>query len=575
MTSTQPKVSFLDDNRFGYMLVDLPNVAVWWCEGTYKVSQQRALPQAKSATVHISAARNEYEPFQIVLHPKVPLQDVKVSISPLARCAGGEPQAVIGAENIEVAVVEYVPVTTPTDDFGSLGDYPDPLPLLKEPFNIPAGVNQPLWYTLYVPKETPAGVYQGRVIIQPKDAPAIEVPLQLRVFDFTLPDETHTRTAYGVSLDNNWHQLQTPEQFKQVWDLYMQNCRQHRISPYGPHAFAPIKWELQGEQVSVDFTEFDDAMSRYLDDFRFNGFRFVILPNELGGHARFTPAYNALYKQLMQPIIAHLKDKGWLDKAYCYWIDEPSPERYDYVKDGCRLLKEACPGLTRLLTVNHDNAPAPTFYGFVDLWVPIFHRFDPDRAKQRQALGEEVWWYVCTGPKAPYPNNFIDHPAINHRIRAWMGEKFGTDGELYWSVTYYRQKEGKLRNPWHDGMSIASAGHGWGNGDGMLLYPPVKEPPDEPVLRGPINSVRWELLREGLEDREYFWLLKNLLNEAKKQQAAAREESLADAIIKGKAALADAMSLVTSLTEFETEPAKLYAARLQVAEAIEELSRTL
>jgi hypothetical protein len=146
----------------------------------------------------------------------------------------------------------------------------------------------------------------------------------------------------------------------------------------------------------------------------------------------------------MQPIIAHLEEKGWLDKAYCYWIDEPSPERYDYVRDGFRLLGEACPGLTRLLTLNHDDGPTPKFYSFVDLWVPIFHRFNPDRAKERQALGEEVWWYVCTGPKAPYPNNFIDHPAINHRIRAWMGEKFGTDGELYWSVTYYRQKEGNL-----------------------------------------------------------------------------------------------------------------------------------
>lgn len=563
-----------DDKSFGYMLTEFHHCSVWWCDGTYKVSRKKTLPEMKGEAVCIYAARNEYEPFQVVLSPNVSLQDVQVVIGPLRKVENGTKEEEIGVENVEVALVEYVPVTTPSDDFGSVGDYPDPLPPVEEPFDIPAGINQPLWCTVYVPKCTSAGIYHGKLKIHSKDTEAIEIPLRLRVFDFTLPDETHTRTAYGVHVDNNWHKLQTPEQSKQVLDLYMDNCRKHRISPYRPHALTPIKWKLDGEQVTIDFTEFDEAMSRYLDDFNFNSFRFVILPNELNGHSRFTPEYNSLYKKLMKPIIAHLKEKGWLDKSVCYWIDEPSPERYDYVKEGFSLLKEACPGLTRLLTVNHENAPAPTFYGFVDLWVPIFHRFDPERAKERQMLGEEVWWYVCTGPKAPYPNNFIDHPAINHRIRAWMGEKFGADGELYWRATYYRGKDGKLRNPWHDGMSIASQGHSWGNGDGMLLYPPVKEPPDEPLVKGPINSVRWELLREGLEDREYFWLLKKLLNEAEKQQMTGREEKrMADAIVKGKEAYAEAMSLVRSLTEFDTDPTQLYAARLKIAEAIEQLSK--
>lgn len=566
--SAQIVVPWLHDSSFGYLLdiasagASASRCAVWWCEGTYKVSRERALPQAKAKAVRIAAARNEYEPFQIVLRPKVLLQGVRVTVSPFTQSAIRPAHRASRITNIEVSLVEYVPVTTPSDAFGSVGDYPDPLPLHEKPFDVPANVNQPLWITVYVPKTAAAGVYRGAVRIEAKNAAAMEVPVELRVFDFTLPDDSHAKTAYGVHIDNDWHKLQTPEQFRQVWDLYMQNCRQHRISPYSPDAYARIKWELKGEQVSVDFTDFDQAMTRYLDEFRFNGFNLAILPDTLGGHRRFTPAYNALYKKLMQPIIAHLKEKGWLSKAYCYWYDEPEESAYPYVIEGMKTLKEGAPGVRRLLT---EQIETP-LCGHVDLWVPIFHLYHHDRAKQRQALGEEVWWYVCTGPRAPHPNNFIDHPALHHRVRAWMAEKFGVDGELYWSATYYRREQGKLRNPWQDGMSISPDGYGWGNGDGMLLYPPVKEPPNAPVLKGPINSIRWELLREGQEDREYFYLLKQALT-----RHATRNTQYATRRAAGETALAEALSLVKSLTEFERNPAQFYAARLKVAEAIERL----
>ena len=62
-------------------------------------------------------------------------------------------------------------------------------------------------------------------------------------------------------------------------------------------------------------------------------------------------------------------------------------------------------------------------------------------------------------------------------------------------------------------MSYRSGGGGyWGNGDGRFIYPPDVDPntEHEPVVTGPIDSIRWEMLREGLEDREYFELLARL-----------------------------------------------------------------
>jgi hypothetical protein len=36
------------------------------------------------------------------------------------------------------------------------------------------------------------------------------------------------------------------------------------------------------------------------------------------------------------------------------------------------------------------------------------------------------------------------------------------------------------------------------------LYPPSRQPGKTPMIAGPVNTIRLEMIREGLEDREYF-----------------------------------------------------------------------
>ena len=81
----------------------------------------------------------------------------------------------------------------------------------------------------------------------------------------------------------------------------------------------------------------------------------------------------------------------------------------------------------------------------------------------------------------------------------------------------------------------------------MLLYPPRGT-----YEKGPINSIRWELLREGMEDYEYLNMLNTKVNELEsiiasgqgtpQQQAA--WQSLADG---GRVALAYADDVVFGL----------------------------
>jgi hypothetical protein len=526
------------------------SVSVWYSPGIEKVAKDEPVPEFDLDAVHVSLARNEYEPFQIVLRPKEDLRNLSVNFGPL-RSESGD---VIDTSNLAANLVEYVEVKTVTDHFGTLGPWPDPIPPIREPFTANAGENTPVWVTVHAPKDQPAGMYRGEMNIMSGETRIARVPIEIDVYNFTLPDETSTETAYGVGVNRDYHGPLTDEQSREVHDLYMQLCASHRISPYAPHAGAGIDIRFEGDppRPVVDFTKFDAAMSRYLDEFKFTTFNMGGIPGELGGHPRYSEEYNRLFKEAYQEVQEHLREKGWLDKAYWYWVDEPPKSRYADVKKGIELLKTSCPDIRRLLTCNAEDAPVPYFFGLVNLWVPIMNRYVPERAHQRQDLDETVWWYVCTGPKGPYPNNFITHPAINHRIRWWMIDRYGLDGSLYWSVTWWRQ------NPWEQAMSISPSGGPWGNGDGRLLYPPRRSKSTEPIVEPPVSSIRFENLRDGIEDREYLLMLR---------QIAAREGSQAK---KARGIItAIERNLVPTLTCYDQNPAVFLATRHAVARTIE------
>jgi hypothetical protein len=160
-----------------------------------------------------------------------------------------------------------------------------------------------------------------------------------------------------------------------------------------------------------------------------------------------------------------------------------------------------------------------------------------------------------------------------------MAAKWNLDGDLYWSMTYWRGKGWRLRNPYEDGQSETPEGGYWGNGDGRLLYPPVRQPlPEnaEPVIAPPIPSLRLALIAEGIEDFCYLKLLKQLRDRGRERVGRAKFlPSLEKALKQADEALASLDRLIRSQTDYERDPQKLYAERRKVAEAIERLTEAL
>lgn len=199
-------------------------------------------------------------------------------------------------------------------------------------------------------------------------------------------------------------------------------------------------------------------------------------------------------------------------------------------------------------------------------------------AHERQQAGDEVWWYICSSPHAPYVTLFIDHSAIDMRIWSWVSWKYNVEGLLIWETTWWTCPtafQNEPQNPWVDPMSYAVGSTGpepgkaqyWGNGDGRLIYPPNHDIGNDrtPYLEGPVNSIRWEMLREGIENYEYLRLLRDSLERLKPLGVGGEIYEEAEKLLD----IPD--SIVKDTMTFTKDPQLLYRFREQVAALLEGL----
>jgi hypothetical protein len=454
--------------------------------------------------------------------------------------------------------------------------------------DIAKGRNHPFWVTVHVPPGTPKGLYRGLLHVTSTTV-SLDIPLEVKVWGFELPRETHLRSGFGLSQGEirRYHNLETEEEVRQVYRLYQRSFAEHRVAPYSVGRPIELEWEAgpgEGLFPKLDFTEFDEDARFALDELGFNSFVIHLeglgggtfqsrRPGQIGPYEQGTREYELSFARGARAIQDHLEERGWLGKAYVYWFDEPEQKDHDFVREGMELIHRAAPKLTRLLTTH----PTAKLYGAVDLWCLPTYTLKPEEIRPRRLAGEEIWWYLCTGPKAPYFTLFLDHYGTEIRLWSWETWKYGLDGLLVWETTYWTSEQAypdSLQDPWQDAMSWQSsyglqAGEKapWGNGDGRFLYPPKRDPGTGTTkyLGGPIPSIRWELLRDGIEDYEYLWLLKQEI--ARLKQAGASP----DACREAETLLEVPPDICTSLTEFATTPEPIHTHRAKVAEAIERL----
>ncbi len=589
------RVGFLSDPRPGGWLMAGAGLGLWWCESGWKIGRDRGMPErpadGRPRPVRVSAARGEFEAAQVILRPERDGRLLGATVGPFRNGQGAA-----AAIDVQIDEVAYVPVTRPTDQSSLRGSYPDPLPPLKYPLSLAAGKNQPLWLTFAVPRGIQAGEYGAELKLDTTLGER-RLPLVVQVYDFEMPEQTHLRSALGLGTAeiNRYHRLSRAEDQRRVFEKYLKNFAEHRISPYSFYDYAPIDIRFVGagtnRHAQIDFTKFDQAASTWLDQHHFSTFQLPLRGlgggtfqsrhlGRLEGFEEGTPEHARLFQDYLSQVQKHLRQRGWLDHAFTYWFDEPDPKDYAFVVAGMQRIKAAAPGVRRMLT----EQPEKALLGHVDIWCGLTPEWTREKVQARRAAGEEVWWYICTGPKAPYVTEFIDHPGTELRLWPWQSWQYGVEGILVWATVYWNSPAAfptpQHQDPWADPMSYVSGydfqpGHVgyWGNGDGRFLYPPRRgaggdaDADGGPVLDEPVNSVRWENLRDGMEDYEYFWLLRQAIGRAQARPGGG------DLLREAEALLEVPPDVSRDLTHFTTDPRPLLQHRDRIARMIERLKR--
>jgi hypothetical protein len=469
-----------------------------------------------------TGARNEVVDKQLVLlaGPQA-WAGVQLAFSDLQ----GPQGSVVSGTLLHWRRVGMVQTRKPYYDTKYVGLWPDPL-LPAAPFDVAAKGRAFEWIDLHIPANTVAGDYTGTITISARNSTALKVPVTLHVWGFTMPQQNHLRTSFGVQGSGN-----RPLDMGALDD----DMLAHRISPN--NCVGDPNISTAGGHEQFDWTAFDGNMQRRLAQ----GVTSITV---------FIPDGDPSRGKGWQD---HFRQKGWLDLPFTYVADEPESGQLAGLNDRLGQIKRASPDLKNLITA---RGYLDQIAGNVDIWCPDMIYFDPDASRRAQVAGKESWWYPAYPTHHPMINVWTDYPALDCRVWPWMTWKYNVDGMLYWTVCSWQNTPDPLTQ-----ASAFLGGDGPANGDGQLVYPG----PDGK----PLDSIRWEALRDGIQDYEVFCLLEAGVRELK---ASGKAPSL---VTQAQALLAIDPAVVTSYKQYSPDPQGLLATREKMSRTAEQIVAAL
>ena len=510
-----------------------------------RVGQGQKIDGARA--VKIWSARNEVESFQVVVSaPKENINVVEVEISDLIGPEGSK----IEKENIKLFREEYVRVrmSSPRAELPP-GLYPDPLvpfinpvtnkpiePLNQSrarwgesvttsgydmyavPFEVFKGQNQVIWADVYVPKNVPAGEYNGKLRVVARGGISEQIPITVTVWNFTLADGPTHRNHFGSfgNIARYFNIERNSDRFRQIEMRYCQAMSEHRINPPIPDYLLP---EVNSDGSLNIVPERHKALEEFITNFNVTDFeiprsRFARLPSSTlrPDYKTISEADREEAQRYYRDFYKYLKDNGWEKRAYVYMLDEPNlRENYEQVLVLGQLVHEAVPQL-KCLVVEQTYLQDPCWPDIdpaVDIWCPLWSFIDRKTINDKLANGDEVWSYTALVQRTPQyhpqyqtvkdfdpPYWHIDRPLTVYRVPTWINYQYDITGLLYWSTVT------TVIEPWFN-PAFAHPKHY--NGGGFLFYPGLPCGID-----GPVTSMRLKNFRDGMEDYEYFAILEKL-----------------------------------------------------------------
>lgn len=519
------------------------------------------LPQTHKA-IETFGIRGEVLSAQFALHANSELNKVKVSVSALKSSSTGNslPATIIKWNFIgDVPLEKNAPNQAKRLVRTAPNDFPDYLMTERE-LNIPSGSYQAVWLTITIPESAEAGIYEGLVKVM-TDKEEQTLPIKVRVYPLNMPSDRGLKIAvhYDTKDFTNFHGIK--EKYSEEWftmlKKYADNMAAHRQNVFLAHIQEVDIRLMPDKTLEFDYSKFDRIAQTFWDtgtmDYMETGYYLtrrgeggwlstVIELNDVEvinkNNKRIKLPGKDVIPHLLPAFENHLREKGWLDKTYFHILDEPSLHNAISWMEMSSYLHELAPGLIRMDALN-----TPYILKDVEVAVPMLDHLDAmyDQFKEGQENGTELWFYT-TGvfQASSYPNKTIDMPLMDNRIMHWLNYKYDLPGYLHWGWNRWNE------NPLEEiGSNLGDAWH---------VYP----------AKGDIlNSLRWEQMRNSLQDYEYFKLLEDKIRSFKDSLGAGfnwinpkqRSKEISHQIVK-------------SLVEYKNDPQALYIAKKQVIDEI-------
>ena len=431
------------------------------------------------------------------------------------------------------------------------GYFPDPLlPLGKGGLlSTPARKWISLWVSVDIPRECPSGRHflrlsfstpsreQLHLAWDPEPFPPQVVEVELEIIPGELPRQTLWSCSwFHVDCLQRWHNMGfQDDRFWEILRLYVTDMVAHGVNVlFTPLWTPPLDTAIGHERPTCQLLQITEEGGRYHFDFSLLE-KWIRLARECGmerfefahaftqwgaratpkilvnGERRFgwdvaatSPEYREFLDQFLPQLADFLRGHGLAGKCIFHNSDEPWPDSLERYRESLALMTRHLPD---------GEFPVMDAMSDVDFVMQgVCHRPIPVTTCLENFQGlplKSRWCYYCGGTwQHGSSNRLMGLPSWRNRALGVLLYALGQEGFLHWGHNFWFSQyslDWDL-NPWQD----TSAGYGFLGGDSFLVYPGRQG-----EGQGPVDSLRYEVFAEAMQDYRACQLLESLAGREK------------------------------------------------------------
>ena len=350
--------------------------------------------------------------------------------------------------------------------------------------DVPAATTQRFWLTVHVPEDARPGIYRGPLSVQCDGRTVAELTLEVEVLPIKLaaPEGMSYFEYFPAHLPQY---AKTKEYQRKIFE----DMRAHGMTTATAYQYPYLKSD--GTWINLD-TEL--GFRNTLQNLKRAGLPQGDRPLVWIGTAQ--NGDDRIYTKVLGDVKkAHGPD------LLLYVVDEPdTPERQQTARAVMAKIdafRQAHPEWkVRTVTAIGDKGAAAVGELY-DVWIYAAHAVTPTAAERACHAGKELWSYIC---------NLCAVDAVNHRYYygywAWAAGVKGCANWAYADPHFHTRYDNKL-----DWDTLAEH-----QGEYIPYYCLAMPGPD-----GPVPTIGWEAVREGIDDYRYLLTLRKLIDRARRQ----------------------------------------------------------